>query len=235
MKIQILQYLEGAKKATGLAVVIDVFRAFSVGCYVMHNGANELIAVGDVETAFLLKNNNPDFILIGERNERKVDGFDYGNSPTHIEKVNFSGKTVVQTTSAGTQGLVQARQAERIITGSLVNADAIITYIKSQSPQNVSLIAMGHSGRDPADEDLFCAEYINAGLTGKFIEAGPRIRKLKAGSGRRFFDPENHAHSPHTDFELCTRIGYFNFILKADIVSGDSVTLRKVSMKEVPD
>ena len=35
MKIQILQMIEGARKARGLTVVIDVFRAFSLECYLM--------------------------------------------------------------------------------------------------------------------------------------------------------------------------------------------------------
>ena len=33
MKINILHLIEGAKKAEGLTVIIDVFRAFSLECY----------------------------------------------------------------------------------------------------------------------------------------------------------------------------------------------------------
>lgn len=40
-------------------------------------------------------------------------------------------KTVIHTTSAGTQGIVNAVKADKIITGSLINAKAIAEYIKN--------------------------------------------------------------------------------------------------------
>ena len=35
--------IEGAKQATGVAVSIDVFRAFTVEAYLMSNGADKII------------------------------------------------------------------------------------------------------------------------------------------------------------------------------------------------
>ena len=227
MEIRVLEYIEGAKQATGLTIVIDVFRAFTVGCYVMNNGAKEIIAVAEVNTAFHLKRKNPGYLLMGERNERKIKGFDFGNSPTHIERVDFTGKTVVQTTSAGTRGLIEAIGADEIITGSLVNADAIVTYIKNRNPSVVSLVAMGYAGKTPAEEDLFCAEYIRAKLLDQKIDPDTMIHRLKEGSGKRFFDPQNINHSPPNDFYLCTRIGIFDFVLRAEEIFSDSVILRK--------
>ena len=55
MKIEILEFVEGAKKAKGVAVIIDVFRAFSVGCYAFDAGAVRIIATADVDDAFQLK------------------------------------------------------------------------------------------------------------------------------------------------------------------------------------
>ena len=52
MQIEILDLIEGAKQARGLAVIIDVFRAFSTACYVVRNGAKEIIPVGNVELAY---------------------------------------------------------------------------------------------------------------------------------------------------------------------------------------
>lgn len=227
MEIRILEFLDGAKDATGLAVVIDVFRAFSVGCYVMSNGAKEIIAVSEVDAAFRLKKRNPGYILMGERNERKVEGFDYGNSPTHVEHVDFSGKTVVQTTSAGTRGLILATAAEEVITGSLVNADAVAGYIQKKKPSMVSLVAMGYAGKTPAEEDRFCAEYIKAKIFDQEIDFLNVIKKLKAGSGKRFFDPKNSNFSPPNDFYLCTQMGIFDFILRAEEISRNSVILKK--------
>lgn len=101
---------------------------------------------------------------MSERGGKKPAGFEYGNSPTQIENLDFTDKTLVQTTSAGTQGIVNATKAKEIITGSFVNAQAIIRYIKKQKPETVSLVAMGGEGVRSADEDRLCAEYIHTYL-----------------------------------------------------------------------
>jgi 2-phosphosulfolactate phosphatase len=59
--------------------------------------------------------------------------FDYGNSPSQIENVDFSDKVVIHTTSCGTQGIVNDINADGIITGSFVNASAIVKYIKQSN------------------------------------------------------------------------------------------------------
>ena len=84
MKIEMLQLMEGARQARGLTVVIDVFRAFTVACYLSDQRAKEIISVGNIEIAYNLKEEHPEIILVGERAERMPVGFDYGNSPTHI-------------------------------------------------------------------------------------------------------------------------------------------------------
>ena len=42
MKIRILKTIEGAKEAEGLTVLIDVFRAFSLECYLFASGARRM-------------------------------------------------------------------------------------------------------------------------------------------------------------------------------------------------
>ncbi|MFW6029990.1 MAG: 2-phosphosulfolactate phosphatase, partial [Halanaerobiales bacterium] len=82
MKYKILHLIDGAKEARGLAVVIDVFRAFSTAVYLFANGAERIIPVATLETAHYLKSRNPGWILLGERRGKKIEGFDYGNSPS---------------------------------------------------------------------------------------------------------------------------------------------------------
>lgn len=228
MQIKILQLIEGAKVARGLTVVIDVFRAFSLECYLFSQGAKEIIAVGDIQLAYQLKENNRDFILIGERNERIPEGFDYGNSPTHILNVDFSNKTIIHTTSAGTQGLVNATNATEIITGSFINAEAIVNYIKKQNPENVSLVCMGYSTLRPSEEDTFCAEYIMNSLQGKKSNFSEMLETIKKTSGQRLFDKANQAHSPESDFYLCTDLNKFNFVIKATSIANNSIKLEKI-------
>ena len=215
MKIKILQLLEGAKRAEGLAVIIDVFRAFTVACHVIENGAKKIITVKDVETAFRLKDENPGYILIGERNESIVPGFDFGNHPSRISDVDFTGKTVVLTTSAGTRGIVYAaKNTDEIITGSFINAGAIVRYIRERGPDVVSLVCMGYSATCQVEEDTFCAEYIKNALENRDSDFERMVEIIKATSGRRFFDPATMEHSPPEDFYLCMQLNVFDFVLK---------------------
>ncbi|MDP4183738.1 MAG: 2-phosphosulfolactate phosphatase [Bacteroidota bacterium] len=229
MEINILQLVEGAKNAKGLTVVIDVFRAFSMACYLFDRGAEAIIPVSSIEQAFELKANNPEYLLIGERNERIVPGFDFGNSPTHILNKNFTGKTIIHTTSAGTQGIVLADHADEIITGSFVNASAIIEYIRRQNPETVSLVCMGYSTKYPADEDTTLAEYVKNGLEGKPNDFGEMIERIRRGTGARLLDPHNYEWSPSSDFVLCLSLNRFNYILKVEKKDGLNI-LRKIDL-----
>jgi len=230
MKVEILEFIEGAKKAKGVAVIIDVFRAFSVECYAFDAGAARIIATAGVEDAFNLKNTFANPVLVGERDEEKIDGFDFGNSPTEIIKTDLHGKTVIHTTTSGTQGLINALSADVVLTGSLVNAGAIVNYIKNLNPEQVSLVAMGYRGTQSAEEDLLCAGIISERLNGHWDISEDRISALQNTSGKRFFNPQNIDFSPPTDFFLCTMIDKFNFVLKAIPRTDGNVDLLKIDV-----
>ncbi len=214
MNINILQLLNGARQAKGLTVIIDVFRAFSVSCYAYGNGVDRIYPVGDIMEAYRLKGDHPEYILVGERNEKKPSGFDYGNSPSQLLQANLLGKTMVHTTSSGTMGIANARLADEIITGSFVNAGAIIRYVKQQDPENLSLVCMGYACTYPTDEDTFLAEYIQAKLKDRPVDFDAMVERLRTGSGARFFAPEKQDWAPFTDFNLCLDLDRFNFVLK---------------------
>lgn len=228
MNVEILQLTEGARKARGTGVIIDVFRAFSLACYAMEQGAEKIIPVGTVEEAFALKKKFPASLLVGEIQERMPEGFDYGNSPTQLEGINLSGRTLIHRTSAGTQGLVNAKSCDELITGSFVNAGAIVRYLQKQKPRQVSLVCMGYSTLEEADEDTFCAEWISERLAGRSPDFNRMVEKLRQGSGKRLLDPANQGHSPARDFDLCTDLNRFDFVLKA-IPEGDYLSLYRIN------
>jgi 2-phosphosulfolactate phosphatase len=227
--IQMLDFEAGARAAQGIAVIIDVFRAFSVACYAFANGATRIIPVAKVEEARRLKREHPEYVSLGERHARKLDGFDFGNSPTHIEHENFAGRTLVHTTHAGTQGLVNATEADIVITGSLVNAAAICRYIVRQAPSHVSLVRMGQDARERCAEDDLCAELLASRLRHDSFDLRtirPRLRA--AASARKFFDPEA-TWAPERDFELCTDADRFDFVLQLHSVASGPPELRAIA------
>lgn len=216
MEIKILHMVEGAKEATGITVIIDVFRAFTVEAYLMANNAAKLFPVGDMQIAYEYKKEHENCILVGERHGKILPGFDFGNSPSQLKNINFEGKTVLHTTSAGTQGIANAKKADEILTGSLVNAKAIAEYIKRKNPKEVSLVCMGLEAVRQTEEDNLCAEYIKSLIEGNELDLESEIENLKLTSGAKFFDIAQQDVFPEEDFYLSTQINKFNFVLKVE-------------------
>ena len=230
MDINILEFTEGAKRAIGVTVIIDVFRAFSVACYAYDSGASRLIATSEPKGAFDLKKKYKKSVLVGERDEKKISGFDYGNSPTEMLKADLEGVTVIHTTTAGTNGLVNARKASVILAASLVNAGVTARYIRSVNPPSVSLVAMGYRASVSADEDILCAQLIADRLQGFETGFDEKISALRNSAGKRFFEPANIEFSPPTDFFLCTIVDRFDFVLKAENRPDGHVDLMKIAI-----
>ena len=228
MNIQILELIDGAKAAKGLTVIIDVFRAMTVEAYVIRNGAADLIPMGSIEDAYAYRDAHPGTLLMGERGGAMCPGFDFGNSPSQVKDFDFTGKTVVHTTSAGTQGVANAKNATQMLTGSLVNARAIAEYIKASGAEDVSLVCMGLAGVEPTREDTLCAEYIKALVEGSAMDLAAGIEECKHTSGAKFFDPNNPIF-PEEDFWLSVEADKFDFVLHVEQgEDGLMHTIRKV-------
>ena len=214
MELSIDHLSAGAARARGTAVIIDVFRAYSVECYAYAAGAARIYPVGALEEAYARKQAQPDVLLCGERHGKKEPGFDFGNSPSEILKADLRGRTLVHTTSAGTQGVGAAVHAEEILMASLVNAAATAEYLRRSGAQRVSFVCMGLENRTPTLEDTVCAEYMRALLLGEAYDLPARIPELRDGPGRRFFVPEDQSFAPREDFALCVQYDRFPFALR---------------------
>lgn len=222
MKIQILKQIEGARKARGTAVIIDVFRAFTLECYLRAAGAARILPAGSMETAYRMKEEHPEILLVGERHGVMLPGFQFGNSPSQIKGADLRGKTIVHTTSAGTQGVAGASHAEEILTGSLVNAKAIADYLKKKNCQEVSLVCMGWEGTQDSPEDILCARYIKSLLEDTPFDMDGELKRLRFTSeGAKFFLPENQSVFPKEDYWMCTDVDRFDFVLKVKRLGAD--------------
>ena len=170
--------------------------------------------MGDKEIAYRYKQDHPDAVLVGERLGRILPGFDFGNSPSQIDGTDLTGRTVIHTTSAGTQGIANAVHADEILGGSLVNAAAIARYIRRKNPAQVSLVCMGLNALRQTEEDNLCAAYIKCLLEGGAMDLAPEIPVLQRTSGAKFFDPAQQDVFPEPDFWLSTQADRFDFVLR---------------------
>lgn len=212
--VRILQQSRGAENAEGLTVIIDVFRAFTTACCFISRGAERIIPLADAKAAYDLKRHTPSLFFAGERKGEKLPGADFGNSPSEAVRFDLEGRTVLFTTSAGTQGFRAAVGASDLITGSFCNAGAVVRYIRQQNPKCVSLVCMGHRDERPSDEDTLCAEYIAHALGGGEMSQDGIWRQLRTSKdAAKFFDPAIE-WAPEVDFDLCTELDRFHFILR---------------------
>ena len=163
MRVRVARFLDGARSATGHAVIVDVFRAFTTAAFCVAAGAREIVLVNDHQQALAMKRADPKLFLTGEIDGRPIPGFDVGNSPSRILGMDLEGRRVVQRTSSGTQGAVAASGADRIVLGSFVIAAATVRYLRERAPE-ITIVAMGQNAKEDADEDLLCARYLAAAL-----------------------------------------------------------------------
>lgn len=207
--------LEGVQDASGVVVVIDVLRAFTLGALALAAGAVEVRCVRTTEEALQLRDESPGALAMGEHHRgHRVPGFDLGNSPTELAAVDVAGARLVHRSSAGTQGLVAAAAvADHLFAASFVCAGATARAVAALAPERVTFVATGVDERD-GEEDLACADYLTELLHGRAPEPGPYLARIRSSDAGRLFGTE--AHLPASDLEHATRLDAVDFALRAE-------------------
>jgi 2-phosphosulfolactate phosphatase len=179
--------------------------------------------VRTVEEALALRDAGIGEVCMGEVRGRAPDGFDFGNSPFEISNVDFHGKTIIQRTSAGTQGIVAGSKADRLYAAALVTAEATVRALLSGSPDQISLVAMGDNGRRRTDEDELCAIHLRNRLKGRPGDPDA-IRRLILAGGEvgRFHDPARPYLHPE-DVDIALDINRYDFAVRVHFEDGRPV------------
>ena len=221
--IHIESLLEGVRRARGVVAVIDVFRAFTTGAVALANGAERIVMVGSIDEALSLREAGLGQVCIGEAGGHKPPEFDYGNSPSEIAGIDFTGKTLIQRTSAGTQGIVAASGADRLYATSLVTASATARAMRTGAPARITLVAMGENGIERTDEDEMCALFLRQRLGDHAGDAEAVRRMISAGEAvARFRDPAR-AEAPEADLAIALDIDRFDFAIRVRMEDGRPV------------
>ena len=203
-----------AREATGTAIIIDVFRAFTTAAIAFDRGATRITLVAEAEDALELYRSGVGDLLMGEVDGKRPEGFDLGNSPHEMSQADVSGKSLVQSTRAGTVGVAAAGNADTIYLGSFVVAQAMVNSILRQQPDVVSIIAMGDQGRVRSDEDEQCGIYLRNILEGRKPDfAAVQSLIMTGGATQKFYDPGQPQYHPE-DVDLALQIDRFPFAMR---------------------
>jgi 2-phosphosulfolactate phosphatase len=150
------QFTDPEQLAGQTAVVIDVLRATTTIVYALAAGAKEIIPCREVDETRALARQFPreEILLGGERGGKPLEGFDLGNSPEEYTPDRVAGKTVLFTTTNGTQAMAHARSAGRILLAAFVNASAIVKKLIGEKA--VHIVCAGTDGQF-SDDDILLA------------------------------------------------------------------------------
>ena len=211
--------LDTCAAAVDAAVAVDVCRAFTSAAYTFGAGAARIFLADSAADALALRERFPGALVMGEVEGLPVPGFDLWNSPSEVAKLDLRGKTIIQRTSSGTQGIVRAARAGRLWAASFAVAEATARAIRRADPRQVTFVITG-AAPPPEDarygiEDRACADYIAALLYGEqpdpapFLTWEPDLRAVHPIDAL----PEPLRSQFYADLPLCRAPNRFNFAL----------------------
>ncbi len=210
--------LDDVSACSGTVVVIDVLRAFTTAAVGVASGAGSWELVGTVEEAHRRRDADPETVLVGEVDGHTAPGFDHGNSPTQLAAVDLDGRPVVQRSTAGTQGVVRATSAARVLVTSFAIAGATARAVAGDD-QVWFCVTGAHSERD-GEEDRSCGEYVEALLrTGADVDPGPYVDRVATSTAAGFFQ-QDEADLPAADVPFSQVVDRYDVALEVERVDG---------------
>lgn len=141
-------------------VIIDVLRTASTIITALHNGAKSVVpAATQGDAGRIAQNLDPTvFLLGGEKENQKIDGYHLGNSPQEYTEEKVRGRTLILHTSSTTGTILFAKSARSLIIGGLINYRKIVQHIRKED-SDVAIICTGTRNR-VSIADTVCAGLI---------------------------------------------------------------------------
>jgi 2-phosphosulfolactate phosphatase len=218
--------LTDAGSVSGLAVVIDVLRAFTTAAVALDRGAEAIVLTGSVEDALAQRERLGDGALaMGEVDGARPAGFDLSNSPAELSSADVAGRVLVHRTTAGTSGAVACRAADAIVAASFVCAEATVRWLRARGPASVTFVVTGEHDSLDGDEDRACAEYLAARLLGDTPDPGPYLERVaRSDAGARFGQDGPPQYRPE-DLRIASQLDSYDLAMPV-ARSGGALVLR---------
>jgi 2-phosphosulfolactate phosphatase len=140
-----------------IVVVIDVLRASSTIVTALMNGAKAVIPVADMGEASKISMNvdSDNYLLCGEKDGEKIEGYDLGNSPLKYSEDVVKGKTLIFNTTNGTKAIKKTLGSSQVFIASFLNVSTVVKQL-SEVNKEIVLVCAGWKGR-LAFEDMLLA------------------------------------------------------------------------------
>ena len=143
-----------------VVAVIDVLRASSTIAAALSNGAKSVVPLDSADAVMQRARTfaRSEVLLAGERKMNAISGFDLGNSPAEFTPAVVEGRTVLLTTTNGTEALAYGQGAREIVVASYVNFSPVLVLLRSalRGGNSIALLCAGHE-KQFSLEDSACA------------------------------------------------------------------------------
>jgi 2-phosphosulfolactate phosphatase len=139
-------------------VVVDILRATSCMTTAFAHGIESITPFAKLDDCLNMKSKG--FFTAGERDGKKVDGFDLGNSPFEYMNERLRGKKIAFTTTNGTQAIDKSRAAKEVIIGSFLNLSSVVRHLLF-SKNNVLIVCAGWKGKVNLEDTLFAGAVVD--------------------------------------------------------------------------
>lgn len=209
---------------TDTVVVIDVLRSFTSASVALARGAGAVYPVEDILAAMQLFERLPAPLTVGAvGGGDPIPGFDFGNSPSALEGADLAGRELILCTAAGVRGLQRFRGARRLFATSLTCARATADAIRAAGAREVCFVITGEWVDRDGDEDVACADYIEALLRGESPDATAHAERVRHSDFGRRFTAGTWPNLPLADLELATQADRFAFAMPVQREDGHLV------------
>lgn len=209
-----LNRLQNQDSTDDTVVVVDVLRSFTTAAVALANGARAVYPVEGVAATVTQLAQMPNALSIGAvGGGDPVPGFDFGNSPWQLMQADLAGKNVVMTTAAGVRGLQRFRQARRLYAASLVCARATAEAIRASGAKEVCFVITGEWVDRDGDEDIACADYIEALLRDEPVTPEAFAQRVRNSDFGRRFSSGSWPNLSLADLELAAHADLFDFAM----------------------
>jgi len=135
-------------------VVVDILRASTTILTALHNGAVDVRPCLTIEEARAQRSRQGDVLLGGERGGTKIDGFDFGNSPSDYTHDAVCGRRIVFTTTNGTRALLMSHQADNVLVGAFANIACLSAHLDNDD-RPLHIVCAGTDGQITGEDVLY--------------------------------------------------------------------------------
>jgi len=143
-----------------------------------------------------------------------------------VQNANLVGRPLIQTTAAGVRGLTRFRRARALFAGSLVLGRATAKALLALQPEEVCFVITGEWVDRDGDEDIACADYLDALLHGENPDPELYAARVRNSDFGRRFQADNNPNLPIGDLVLCAQPDRFDFALQASHTDGQLRLMR---------